>query len=215
MRGRSSNSEAALLCEGGGRLRALEKFFIFNFFVLFRSSVFQSVGFKILKEKKKKFILCTATLPIIKSGVASLNPTRQGNSKNKNEAVPPVCDHLLLPVERRNFSEHVTTQSATGILFYINFLFLSNSNFRIFPIRNVNCARLMLMWPTKIDQQSYYHIWFFLFFFKPQALAMAQVRHLTAAFLAVALLFCCGSVTARVYQTDDAIIVEGKSHSFF
>lgn len=45
---------------------------------------------------------------------------------------------------------------------------------------------------------------------------MAQVRHLTAALLAVALVLCSGPVSARVYQTDDAIIVEGKtSFNFF
>ena len=43
---------------------------------------------------------------------------------------------------------------------------------------------------------------------------MTQVRHLTAAFLAVVLLLCSGPVSARVYQTDDAIIVEGKKVQF-
>ena len=43
---------------------------------------------------------------------------------------------------------------------------------------------------------------------------MTQVRHLTAAFLAVVLLLCTGPVSARVYQTDDAIIVEGKKVQF-
>jgi len=40
---------------------------------------------------------------------------------------------------------------------------------------------------------------------------MTQVRHLAAAVLAVALVLCSGPVSARVYQTDDAIIVEGKT----
>lgn len=42
-------------------------------------------------------------------------------------------------------------------------------------------------------------------------LAMNQVRHFTAAFLAAVFLLCSGPVSARVYQTDDAIIVEGNT----
>ncbi len=63
-----------------------------------------------------------------------------------------------------------------------------------------------------------YHLCIFVLLFlnRQTGLAMAQVRHLTAALLAVALVLCSGPVSARVYQTDDAIIVEGKtSFNFF
>ena len=43
---------------------------------------------------------------------------------------------------------------------------------------------------------------------------MTQVHHLTIALLAVVFL-CSSPISARVYQTDDAIIVEGKNLLLF